>query len=154
MIKRRTILNNEAVSQVVGFMISFSIIIMITGSSIYTVSFLIDQRVEYVSKITGETIVNYVTNTIIECSATIDACTDVNYSKTIEIPTEIHDRSYYIEASSSMIYLNTTDDFIKVSGTTYNQDKLGTNIYGSVYGSSGLIKIYNVGSDIYISTNQ
>lgn len=153
MLKRNLILNDKAVSQVVGFMTSFSIVILITGSSIYTVSFLIDQRVEYVSEITGESIVNYVTNTIIECSAAMEICENANYSKTIEVPYKILDRSYYIEASNNFIYLNTTDVSISVSGTTYNQDKLGTNISGKAYGSSGFIKIYNIDDNIYISTN-
>jgi len=53
-----------------------------------------------------------------------------------------------------VIYLNTTDGLIQVSGTTYNQNKLGTNISGIAYGSAGFVKIYNVEDEIFISTNE
>jgi hypothetical protein len=154
MVRKKIRLNNKAVSQVVGFMVSFSIIILITGTSIYTVSFLIDQRVNYVSEITAESVVNYVTNTVIECSATIQTCKDVSYSKTIEVPVKIQERSYYIKAipEEDKVYLNTIDDVIKVSSRTYNQDLIGIRVSGEAYSSTGFIRVYNEGENIYIST--
>lgn len=143
-------INNKAVSQVVGFVLSFAIISLITSSAIYTVSSLAETRVEYASEITSEALVNYVTNSIIECSATRRACPNANYSKIIEVPTKINNKNYYIEATNSWIFLNTTDGKIQVKSSTYKQDLFDTNIRGKVYGSSGLITIYNVGSDIFI----
>jgi len=142
--------NNKAVSQVVGFIISFAIISLITGSAISSVGTLAEQRVEYASEINANAIVNYITNSIIECSATRQACPNANYSKTVELPIKINNKNYYIEATNEWIFLNTTDGTIHVKTSTYNQGLLNTNIQGKVYCSSGLVTIYNVGSDIFL----
>jgi len=149
--------NNKAVSQIVGFIISFLIISTITTTAIVTVSSITESRIIHASRITAESLINYITNSIIECSAAIKVCKNANYTKTIEIPPTLYGRSYYIEYNyeDEKLYIKSTDGKIKVSSTTFNQDvgfiggfapcvKILVNTNSEkIYSSRGEINIWN-----------
>ena len=133
--------NNKGVSQVIGFVLTFAIISMVTTSTIYTVSVLVERRNKVASELIAQDIVNYVVNAIMECTATRQTYPNANYSKMIEIPTTISGRYYYIEAAGSVVYLNATDGYVREKSTTYKQEELSTGILGKVYSANGEITI-------------
>ena len=142
--------NNKGVSQVIGFILTFAIISMVTISVIYTASTLVEQRNKAASEIIAQDIVNYIVNAIMECSATRQAYPNANYSKIIEIPTTICGRYYHIEAADSVVYLNTTDGYIVEKSTTYKQDELCEGISGRVHSGNGEITVFsNKTSNLY-----
>ena len=152
----KIIKNKKGVSQVVGFIISFLIVSTITIMAIATVSSITESRIVHASRVTAESLVNYITNSVIECSATIKACKNAKYTKTIEIPTTLYGKNYYIEYDDNdeKLYIKSTDGKIQVSSTIFNQDTYepGSDAYvkirvftdsEKVYSSSGQITIRN-----------
>ena len=137
----RFIISNSGVSQIVGFILTFALVSLVTTSAIYTTSTLIENRNKKASELIAQDTVNYIVNVILECAATMETFPNANYSKNIEIPITIGSRYYNIEATSTRIYLNTTDGYIKENRTTYKQGELCNSISGSVYSEYGEVTI-------------
>jgi hypothetical protein len=138
---RRLIKNRRGVSQVVGFILTFTVISMLTASLIYSTSVLLEQRNKIASEIIADDVISYVTYSIIECAAVKQTYPNSNCTMIIDIPLSIGGNEYYIEATTSKIFLNTTNGQITRNGTTYKQETLCDRISGKVYSSQGEVNI-------------
>jgi hypothetical protein len=140
-------LNNKAVSQVIGYVLTFAIISATTVTVVYTMSVLLERRATAATQIIAQDIANHVVDAITECIAMKQEFPDANYSRVINVPLTINGRNYYIEANDERVYVNTTDGQISAKSTTYKQEELCIGISGKVYPSSGKIRVYVNKSD-------
>jgi hypothetical protein len=131
----------KGVSEIVGFILTFTIISAVTSSLIYTTSIFVERRELIASEIVANDIVNYAVNSILECAAIKQTYPNTNCSITIQIPTNINGKEYYIEATAAKIYVNMTNGNIQVNSTTYKQEYLCEEITGKVYSSGGELTI-------------
>ncbi|HDD57679.1 MAG TPA: DUF2341 domain-containing protein, partial [Thermoplasmatales archaeon] len=140
-------LGNKAVSQVIGYVLTFAIISATTVTVVYTTSVLLDRRATAAAQIIAQDIANHVVDAITECIAMKQEFPDANYSRVINVPITINGRNYYIEATDERVYVNTTDGVIHAKSTTYKQEELCIGISGKVYPGDGKIRVYVNKSD-------
>jgi len=140
-------LGDKAVSQVIGYVLTFAIISATTVTVVYTTSVLLERRATAAAEIIAQDIANHVVDAITECIAMKQEFPDANYSRVINVPITINGRNYYIEATDERVYVNTTDGKVSARSTTYKQSELCVGISGKVYPSSGKIKVYVNKSD-------
>ena len=133
--------SNRGVSQVVGFILTFALVSVVTTSAVYTTSTLVENRSKFASELIAQDVVNYVINAILECSATIETFPNANYSKNIEIPSTIGTREYNLKATNTKVFLNTTGGYIKENSTTYKQEELCAGISGNVHSRYGEVTV-------------
>lgn len=142
MIKMKyVVLDKQGVSQVIGFILTFTIISIVTISVIYTASTIVNNRNNLAASLEAEDISNYIANAIVECTATRQLFPHANYSKTLEVPAKLGGRSYYVEVSNQSIYVNTTDDIISEKSTVFNQEQIGVYLEGKALMGRGEIII-------------
>ena len=140
-------LGDKAVSQVIGYVLTFAIISATTVTVVYTTSVLLERRATAAAEIIAQDIANHVVDAITECIAMKQEFPDANYSRVINVPTTINGKNYYIVATDERVYVNTTDGKVSAKSTTYKQSELCIGISGKVYPSSGKIKVYVNKSD-------
>ena len=134
--------NNLAVSHVVGYMLTITIIALFVTSMIITTTIIVSEKKEDTAKKKAQAVLDQITNSIIECATIKQLYPSANYVKNIEIPTAIVDQSYYVEFSDEYVYLNTTNGKISLKSSNYNLGNLNIGIGGKVPSSTGVIKIY------------
>lgn len=130
----------NAVSHVVGFVLTFVIISATVATVIYSTSIMINQRLGDTTKVVAQSIANAVADAVTEAIAVRQNFPEAEYHRSIEIPREINGKQYYIEATQDYIYVNTTDG-ISVRAPTYNQKELGIGITGRVEGGVGRVSV-------------
>lgn len=131
---------NNAVSQVVGFILTFVIISAAVATVIYSTSVMINQRLNSTTRVVAQSIANAVADAVTEAIAVRQNYPEAIYHRVIEIPKDINGKSYYIEGTHDYIYVNTSDG-ISVKAPTYNQKELAIGIIGKVRGEAGKISI-------------
>ena len=122
--KKKITNNTLGVTQVISFILVFILVSSMMGVTIFVSGELIKKRSELLSHKIAKDILEYVAYTVIECAAVIQTFSNASYSKTLELPTYINGKNYYIEISGDFIYLNLTDGSVKEKTTLYNQNKL------------------------------
>ena len=140
-------LGDKAVSQVIGYLLTFAIISATTVTVVYTTSVLLERRATAAAEIIAQDVANHVVDVITECIAMKQEFPNANYSRVINVPTTINGKNYYIVATDERVYVNTTDGKVSAKSTTYKQSELCIGISGKVYPSSGKIKVYVNKSD-------
>ena len=131
-----------AVSHVVGFILTFVVISAATATVIYTTGVLAENRIEYATRIVARDIANYVVDAITEAIALKQQYPLANYSRVLEIPSDINGKPYYVEITDDRVYVNTTDGEVSESCTTYNQGELTVGISGKAYSYNGKLRVY------------
>ena len=142
--------NQKAVSQIIGFVITFGIISMVTASLTYATSIIVERRENAASERIAENLANYIVNAILDCSAIKQVYPNSNCSLTIYVPNKINERTYYIEATASQIYVNLSNA-ISGSASTLKQENMCHGITGKVYpGNNELVIKSNSENFIYV----
>lgn len=140
--KRLFRINNQAVSQVIGYILTFGIISTVTATVVYTTGVMIDRRSTVAAEIIAQSIANYLVDAITDGIAVKQDFPNADYSRTINVPLTINGKSYYIEATDDKVYVNTTDGRISAHSTTYGQEEICIGISGRAYPFNGKIKVY------------
>jgi len=117
---RGIIRNKKAVSNVLGYLISFTIASIVMVSAVYSVGDIVNEKQSEVARIQALNLANKIADAITECGQMWEA-TNVEYEKTIDLPLNLAGKKYFIEASDA-IYVKTTDGSVNESCTIYNTD--------------------------------
>ena len=134
--------NNSAVSNVVGYMFSFVVTIMVMVSAVYVTDSIIDNKTNQVAEIEAENIANYIANVIVEAVNMRAAMPDSTYSKVLDLPSTIAGKEYYIEIRGSDVYVRTLDGGVTKSASTYVSERVDSGISPSIaYSSADKIAI-------------
>jgi len=148
--KRSIGCNREAVSTVLAYLFSFSIASMVMVSSVIITTNIIDDKTASVAGIAAQSLANKVADALVEAAESKQSMPEAFYQKTLDIPIELAGKSYYIETTSTRVYVNTTDGAVSESSTTYGAENLSIGISGKVYsGSSELDLISNKSDFVY-----
>ncbi len=136
--------NNYAVSQVVGYIFSLSLIGIVVTSSIVLTNDYLDRNIKSAAEIYAENLAGQIAESIIEVGLIKNQFPNANYSTSIDLPSTLMDRyNYLVDISGSYVYINTTDGGLSVKKPLYNlSKKIYMDVSGSVYGSEGKIKIF------------
>lgn len=131
-----------AVSQVIGFLLSFVIASSLLVTAIFFTTTLVSERLERSAEIQATEILNRVVDAVVEAAYVKQTYPNADYCKTLDIPTSIGGHQYYIEFTDDKIYLNFTTMHSSINVSTYKLGILNVGLSGKVYSSSGKVKIY------------
>lgn len=137
----RILRDKKAVSEVVGFVLILSIASVILTLTIYTSSYIMDQKVREVATYQARAIANQVADAIVDAVWMKRSLPDASYERILDLPRDIGGLDYYIELTSDAVYVNSTDGSVSERSTTYKAGELGIGLFGKVYGGSGRLKI-------------
>lgn len=134
-------MGEKAVSQVVGFVLTFVIISTATVAIIYTTSFIINTRIKETTYIVAQDVANYVANAVTETLSIKQNFILANYTSFLDVPRSILGKSYYIELTDKYVYVNVSDG-TSARCELFKQEELAIPFSGKVYPESGKIKIW------------
>jgi hypothetical protein len=132
--RRRLARDEEAVSEVIGYIFSFFMSFVLLVASLYTFGLLADAGNQRAAEAEFQDIANRVASGALEVfrlgSSFRTAGTDVQsgnasrllYTKPLDIPDSFRGYSYKIEMTGRTVYVNSTDGSIKVNSTTFKAE--------------------------------
>jgi len=144
---RRIGCNREAVSNVLGYLISFMVAASVMTSSVLITTNIIDDKTTSVAEVEAQSLANKVADALVEAVESKQSMPEASYQKTLDIPMDLAGKSYYIETTSTKVYVNTTDGAVSKSSTTYGAEDLNIGISGRVYGGSSELDLLSNKSD-------
>jgi len=127
--------NKKGVSNVLGYLFSFTIATMVMISALLITTSIIDDRTAKVGNMQAQSIANKVADAIVEAVTVGQSMSEQEYKKILDLPEKIAGRNYYVEVTDTFVYVNTTDGLVKKSCPTYGAEssKIGVSS-GKVYG--------------------
>jgi len=141
--------NKKGVSNVLGYLLSFSIASIVMVSAVVITTGIINNRTATVAELQAQSIANKVADALVEAFAVDQSMPDADYTKTLDLPVDIAGRSYYIEVTDKAVYVNTTDDLVSKSSPAYGAGKSKTGVSGErIYSGSRAINISIERSDV------
>ncbi|HEC95064.1 MAG TPA: hypothetical protein ENI45_03760 [Thermoplasmatales archaeon] len=132
-------MDQRAVSQLIGLILVLAIESIVVASALYGTSAYVDSRVKQLGVLQAHGVVNSVANAVTEAVAVSRLFPNVNYSQTISVPLKLGDRYYYLEITTDTVYANSTDGSIQVNSTTYKVENIP--VQGRVFVSSEEIEV-------------
>jgi len=152
--KRQFRKNNFAVSNLMGYMLSFTIAFILMTSSMLVTNTILNEKTMSVAELQAQSIANQVADAIVDAIAVSQAIGDANYSKTLDVPKGLAGylgrRNYYVEITESTVFVNTTSGDISKTATNFNTEELDVGISGKAFGSSETLTIsYNRPDYVY-----
>jgi len=144
---RRICCNKEAVSNVLGYLISFMVAASVMTSSVLITTNIIDDKTTSVAEMEAQSLANKVADALVEAVESKQSMPEASYQKTLDVPMDLAGKSYYIETTSTKVYVNTTDGAVSKSSTTYSAEGLNIGISGRVYSGHGEFDLTSNKSD-------
>jgi len=129
----RKLNNNSGVAEVSSLVFILAIESIIISVTIFGLSETIDSRIERLGELQAQIAVNSVTDAITDAVSSGTRFPNLMFTRVVEVPETLGGRPYYITVNNTIIFANSTDGQISVSGTTFSNEELDFNIYGMVY---------------------
>jgi len=137
----KIIKNNQAVSRVVGYLLTLTLVTTIMTSIIYTTDHVLKDQSAEAAQILAKDIADVVANAISNCVTARRSMSSAAYESRIEIPTSLAGLKYYVELTPERVYVKTLDGRVSQSSTNFNAEELEIGLDGIVYSENGCIKI-------------
>jgi len=129
----RKLNNNSGVAEVSSLVFILAIESIIISVTVFGLSETIDSRIERLGELQARIAVNSVTDAITDAVSSYTRFPNLTFTRVVEVPETLGGRPYYITVNNTIIFANSTDGQISVSGTTFSNEELDFNIYGMVY---------------------
>jgi hypothetical protein len=136
-------LREDAVSQIVGYVLTILICGMILTSSTLIMGTYLEERKKAVARIEAQAIANRVVNIIIEAVTVKQMMSTAEFERRIDLPYKISDYDYYVEATDNAVWVKTADGEVNESCSTYNvvEELIIEHISGKVYSGNKYLLI-------------
>jgi hypothetical protein len=143
--------NSYAVSNVIAYIFSLSVASMVMLSSVLITDAIIDEKASQIAGQQAQSLANQIGYGILEAMASVSSNPGVRITKTIDLPLDIADRSFYIEISENSIFVNTTDGLVSKKSSNYNANErdIGINSKEIKSGSNEIIITYKKPDYVY-----
>ena len=129
----KLIKNNNAVTEVLSFVISFGLTSAVVVSAGFLTTYYVDENTKYAAQTEAENIANRVVNLLVNAYIINDSYPNANYSASIDIPSKLVDHFYYtITVDANGVHVNSYDTRIQVTKDYFN---VLYGLYGGVAGS-------------------
>jgi len=125
--------NNSGVTAITSLIFILAIESIIISVTVFGLSETIDSRIERLGELQARIAVNSVTDAITDAVSSYTRFPNLTFTRVVEVPETLGGRPYYITVNNTIIFANSTDGQISVSGTTFSNEELDFNIYGMVY---------------------
>lgn len=114
--------DDQAVSEVIGFVLSFAlsaVFLLVAMSSFWSAK---ENTDSVVTAVELKTIANRVAAKIVEASLVAQEFPNATLNVTIPLPQQLNGREYYVVATPAVVYVNSTDGALTASATTFKLD--------------------------------
>jgi parallel beta-helix repeat protein len=137
------ILNDrKGVSNILGYLFSFSVASILMVSAVLITTGILNNKTASVANLQAQSIANKVADAIVEAITVGQSISNEEYKRTLDLPTDIAGRGYYVDITDTMVYVNTTDGLVSKSCSTYTAEDLKIGVGGGrTYGSAGKLNI-------------
>ena len=134
--------HNHAVSNVIGYLLTFLLTFGVMIVAIVSTQGLIDEKYKEIADELAQSVANKVADSIVEAVSVRESMPKATYKKTLDVPWDLLGRNYYIEVTDDFVYVNTSDGVVSKKAPTYTAKQLSIGSYGKVYSGSGKLDIY------------
>lgn len=143
--------NKKAISNVLGYLMAFTITSSVMLTAVMTTTSIINDKVNEANSLQSQTLANLISNTLVDAAYVVQSMPDAEYNKILDVPPRLAgDREYYIEITPTMVYIKTTDGAVQESAPIYGAESLDLHMNQKIYTGSGKIKIsYQKPSAVY-----
>ncbi|MGF3584117.1 MAG: DUF7266 family protein [Thermoplasmatota archaeon] len=138
--------DRKGVSNILGYVFSFGVASMLMISAVLITTGILDNRTAAVAGMQAQSVANKIADAVVEAIAVLQSPSNMGYKKTLDIPMDIAGRSYYVDVTDKLIYVNTTDGLVSRSCPTYTAEDLKIGVGGGRTYCGGVGKI-NVSVD-------
>lgn len=129
--------DDEGISEVIGFVLSFAISAVFLMISLNTFFVAQNNSDDVVTAAELKSIAERVSARMVEAALLGQEFENVTLNLTVSIPQSLNGHPFYIDATPSRIYANTTDLPLSAEATTFNLDVVeGFQVSGRVYSSN------------------
>lgn len=138
--------DDRAVSEVIGFVLSFALSAVFLMISLNTFFVAKNNSDDVVTGAELKTIADRVASRIVEAGLIGQEFPNSTLNLTLNIPSSLNSHSYYIEARTHGVYANVTDGALSASSTTFSLESVaGFEVTGLVYsGAERVIVTYSL----------
>lgn len=105
---RRFAPDTDAVSEVVGFLLTFAIAVVLLVAALQTFSVVQDYSQDLAAGAIAEDIANRIVFAVLEATDVAQRLPGATYEAKVDLPTEIRGRPYRIEMTKTTVYVNET----------------------------------------------
>ena len=134
--------DRKGVSNILGYLFSFGVASILMVSAVLITTGILNNKAAAVANIQAQSIANKVADAIVEAIAVGQPTSNAEYKKTLDLPTDIAGRGYYVDVTDTMVYVNTTDGIVSKSCSTYTAEDLKIGVGGGrIYCSAGKLNI-------------
>jgi len=133
--------NSQAVSNILGFVFSFSILSLIMSFSVLTTISIIDAKSHEAASVEAQNLANQIADAMVNAITISQSMPNAEYYNYFEFPETLAGFDYYITIENNIISVKTTDGEIHKSCPMYNTNYLAFNIEESITGGQEGISI-------------
>ena len=142
MVRARFAGNDEGVSEVIGFVLSFALsamFLLIAMNSFWTAK---DNTDSVVTAVELKTIANRVASKIVEAGLASQEFPNATLNVRVALPQELNGHPYYVVATPGVVYVNSTDGTLTATATTFKLDAVpNLTVTGRVVSSNELLVV-------------
>lgn len=118
--------NDHAVNEVVGYIIMFAVSSIILIVAVRSLTEAREGAEEVVSAVEFKNLANRVSARVVQAGIVAQDFPEASFSTTLNLPSDVDGRPYYIQATSVAVYVNASKNDVTVNATTFKLDALAT----------------------------
>ncbi|MCX6667877.1 MAG: DUF2341 domain-containing protein [Euryarchaeota archaeon] len=143
--------NQQGVSNVIAYLLSFVIASTVMTSSVLITTGIIQDKTAQIASVEAQNLANKIADALVEAIASRQSMPDSECAKTLAIPVYLAGLEYYVEVTDTAVYVNTTNGMVSKKSTTYAVEDLNIGFSSDrIYSGSGKIEIiYNKPAYVY-----
>lgn len=132
---RRTLRKDDgAITEVIGYVLSFAlsaIFLIIALNAFWSARANTD---DVTAAVELKSIADRVASRVVEASLVAQEFPNATLTLQVDIPQQVNDRSYYVEATEYAVYVNTSDGTLSANATTFKLEAVsGVQVIGKVH---------------------
>lgn len=133
--------NDAAVSEVVGYILTFALSAIILLISVQSFTVARQNSDAVVTAVELKAIANRVANRIVEAGQISDEFPNATYTVTVNIPQDLNGHPYFIQVFPDRVFASTMDGMATAEATTFRLDATSVSVSGKAYSSEERILV-------------
>lgn len=130
--------NNYAVSNVLGYLLTFSIVSLLMVAAVLTTNSIVESKNISAGEQIAQSLANQIADSLVDVVSLSQSNPSTFFDHSLDIPSNLAGRRYYIEITAEKTYVNSTDGKISRSCTNYNHD-LNLGLHQKIFSDTNKI---------------
>lgn len=133
---RRLIRNEDGVTEVVGYILTFALSAIILLISVQSFTVARQNSEAVITVVEMRNIANRIATRVVEAGLAGQEFPNATFEVVVNIPKEFNGREYSIQLMPEQVLVVSTDGLTTVSASTFRLDAIYQNVGGTVYSQS------------------